>query len=90
MTPRPIVWQFTIKDFVTYTGFLLTMAGGYFGIINKIDSNQLKTDAKFELVNYRLNGLEKSNNSYVYEHPKEAILPQSPRFKNRNLLLDIQ
>ena len=86
MASKPIVWEFTGKDLITYTGFLLTMAGGYFGIINKIETNQIKNEATQGMLSYRIGELEKGKDKVAYCEPKEAILPTSPRTK-RNLLV---
>jgi hypothetical protein len=91
MAQKSIVWEFTTKDLVTYTGFLLTMAGGYYGIVNKIDTNQLKTDAAIQLISYRVDRLEQQNKSkVVYNEPREAILPESPRSPRNLLFIDTE
>ena len=79
---KPIVWQFTSKDLVSYTILVITLCGLYYGIDKRLDTIELKSQAIDTMQDYRITLLEADKKEKIaYEAPKEGILPQAPRVK---------
>lgn len=89
MASKPLLWEFTPKDLIMAFGFVITVVSHYYGTLNAFEKYKAGTDAKLEIINFRLRTLEKGNNKVVYTEPTEAVLPQSPRFKRSLNLMDV-
>lgn len=90
MSQKTLIWEFTAKDIVMMVGFMSTIVFHYFALVSKVEVNQARNDARFEIVEYRISDLEKQNTRTSYsEQPKVAVLPQSIRVRKGSILEDI-
>lgn len=79
MTQKSMILKYISKDPVGYTLTIISACSLYYALSNRIDTNKLEDKARIDMVEYRVAELEKEKARIVYQEPKEAVLPQSPR-----------